>query len=145
MKITLSICLAILLATTTGCRSVRLTPEGREVMVVNGLNALSTDCTRLGSVIGQHKLGYDHAITIVRNKAAQLYKADTVAVSTVEGWASPSRRVSAIAFNCSERRPQPIEIVNPQKPITLEQLDKAKKCQTKGGVWINDQCVIQVE
>lgn len=142
MKIVLllSIYMALL-----GCRSVRLTPEARNVLVVDGVSSLTTECARLGSVVGQHKLGYDHALVIVRNKAAQEYKADTVVISTVEGRMSPSRRVTAFAFNCSGRRTQPIEVVSQPRSITAEQLDKAKKCQAKDGVWVNDQCVVQVE
>jgi len=30
-------------------------------------------------------------------------------------------------------------------PVAESEFDKAKKCQAKGGVWVNSQCVIQVE
>jgi hypothetical protein len=29
--------------------------------------------------------------------------------------------------------------------VTQAQYDKAEKCQSKGGVWVNDQCVVRVE
>lgn len=127
-----------------GCKAVRLTLEGREIVVVKELSALTTECTRLGSVTGQHKMGYDQALTIVRNKAASQYHADTVVIDSVEGRMSPSRRITATAFNCSERRVQPVRPVE-SKPLTSDVVTKAKKCQEKGGVWINDQCVLQVE
>jgi hypothetical protein len=33
----------------------------------------------------------------------------------------------------------------PSKPLTKEIIEKAKKCQDKGGVWLNDKCVIDTD
>lgn len=127
-----------------GCKSVRLTPEGREIVVVKELNTLTTECARLGSVTGQHRMGYDQALTIVRNRAAAQFHADTIVIDSVEGHLSPSRRITATAFNCSDRRVQPVRSVD-SKPLTSDVIAKAKKCQERGGVWVNDQCVLHVE
>lgn len=39
------------------------------------------------------------------------------------------------------------KVVASSKPaqVTQDDFEKAKKCQTKGGVWVNNQCVVQVE
>lgn len=43
-----------------------------------------------------------------------------------------------IAFSC-----EPIE--SPKAISKEEVLEKAKKCQTKGGIWVNDSCQIDIQ
>lgn len=129
-------------ALLSACHSQRLNYEGRNIVVVDG--ALTTECKRLGVVAGKSGFGYDQAMIDARNSAGRLKGADTMIVSSDEGRA-PSHRITGIAFNCAERRTQPIEAISPPKPLTSEQFDKARKCQARGGVWVNDQCVVSVE
>lgn len=52
-----------------------------------------------------------------------------------------------MVFDCSRERVQPIRVVGDdgKKEHSTDVFSKAKKCQIKGGVWINDQCVIQLD
>jgi hypothetical protein len=113
------------------------------------------DCQQLGYVSGNAGIwggtaGIESAFTDVKNKAAQLPGANSILVTSSR--MNPSAYVNATVFNCSERKTQKIEIVNPtrsqpaQKSEALgETMRKARECQQHGGVWINDQCVIDIK
>lgn len=138
----------------SGC-ATPLTEKGRAITVVNSLSAeLASDCTRIGAVTGYAKagwgndVGYDQAFNDARNKAAEYPTADTLAISNSRHRFSGGE-VTGIVFDCSKQRVQLIQQVSPPPPATGQSPDNvfelAKRCQSKGGVWINNQCVIDIE
>lgn len=137
--------LLLTLLPLAACHHVELTGDGAQIVVLRSTAQPAAECVVLGTVVGQHKLGSAQALNIVRNHAAVL-GADTVMITTVEGWKSPSRRITASAFDCKDHHTQPIQAAGETPPDSTQvTFDKAKKCQLKGGVWVNDQCVVQVE
>lgn len=137
--------LLLTLLLLAACRHVPLTDDGGQIVVLRSTAQPAPECVVLGTVVGQHKLGSAQALNIVRNRAAAL-GADTVMITTVEGWKSPSRRITASAFDCKGHHVQPIQAAGETSPdSTQATFDKAKKCQSKGGVWVNDQCIVEVE
>ncbi|MDP1542413.1 MAG: hypothetical protein Q8L99_04610 [Polycyclovorans sp.] len=137
----------------TGCATT-LTPEGRNISVVNSAGAaLSSDCVRLAPVVGNAKpgwgqqIGLDQAFAEARNKAGAIPDADTLVVSMAQMQFSGGE-VSGIAFDCSNKRVQLIQNVDPEpinRVMPEDVFQKAKKCQALNGVWITDQCVIDME
>lgn len=135
-----------------GC--VSLTPRGSAITVVNSMSTeLTSDCKRLGAVIGKAKAGWgndvglEQAYTDARNKAGEIPEADTIAISSTNRKFSGGE-VSGIVFDCSKKRIQLTQEVPAVKPLTSSSDDifrMAKKCQAKGGVWVTNQCVISLE
>ncbi|GFE57734.1 hypothetical protein AOG1_16140 [Geobacter sp. AOG1] len=112
------------------------------------------DCQELGYVTGDAGIwggtaGLDMAFTDAKNKAAELPGANAILVTSSR--MNPSSFVNAKVFNCSQRKTQKIEIVNQaiqpsQQPKDLEAtMRKARICQQQGGVWVNDQCVLDIK
>jgi hypothetical protein len=150
-----------------GC-ATRLTDGGRAIRVVrDGSVAALAGCTRLVLVRGEAEsflssgdYGVIYATYDARNKAARVPGADTLVVTSDE-----ERRlggeVTGFVYDCSTRRAgSAITVAAPThagsvtrekqaKPVGIALRDdvfaKAKKCQTKGGVWIDDRCVIPVD
>lgn len=112
------------------------------------------NCKELGFVTGDAGIwggsaGLGMAFSDAKNKAALLPGANAILVTSSQK--NPTSIVTAKVFNCSENKPQKIEIVSQPKlePKLKESLkvtfEKAKKCQEKEGVWLNDQCVISID
>jgi hypothetical protein len=143
----------ILVVLVTGCAT--LSPEAGRLMTIRdgGVMAMM-DCQQLGYVTGSAGIwggtaGLDSAFTDAKNKAAQLPGVNAILVTSSR--MNPTAFVNATAFNCSERKTQKIEIVNPpSQPIQQskdleETMRRARACQQHGGVWVNDQCVIDIK
>lgn len=146
--------LLVLASFVTGC-STPLTREAQEIMTIRdgGIIALM-NCKELGFVTGDAGIwggtaGLDMAFSDAKNKAALLPKANAILITSSQ--MNPMSIVNAKVFNCSETKPQKIELVNRSNPqhelkedikLTIE---KARKCQIKSGVWLNDQCVISID
>ena len=147
-----------------GC-ATHLTDAGRRIKVVRDAGA--PDCARLGPVVGQAgsllsggEYGVIYATYDARNRAARIPGADTLVLTGNE-----ERRfggeVTGVAFDCTTRQAKaasksaPLDAHRDQtgesakKPVNLvpevDIFTKAKICQGKGGVWINDRCVIPID
>ena len=127
-----------------GCRNVPLTAGGRNILVISNLDSLPSGCERLEVVVAKAAKGYDQALTAVRNRAGAIPGANTIVINTVEGH-TISRRISAVAFNCSVHATTPAATEPQSIGVSKEIIEKAKKCQSKGGIWVNNQCVVQVD
>lgn len=140
----------LLILITNGCTTA-LTARGRNITVVNGISAeLVNDCQRLGAVTGfaqpgwGNDVGLDQAFNDARNKASEIPDADTFAISSTQRQFNGGE-VTGIVFNCRAKRVQLIQNVAPTETTPDNVFEKAKKCQEKKGVWVNNQCVISVE
>ena len=131
-----------------------LTKNAQRITLVNSLSSeLVSDCKRIGSVTGYaqpgwgNDIGLDQALTDARNKAANIPNADTLAISSVIRQFSGGE-VTGIVFNCSQKRVQLIKNISKTQETEdtpSDVFEKAKKCQEKNGVWVNNQCVIPIE
>lgn len=133
--------------------TTHLTLGARNLNVVGSISSeLVVNCKKIGSVVGYAKSGWGNDVGLQQamndalNKAAKYPKGDTFAVS------NKSRRfnggqVNGIVFDCTKERVQSIKIVGGEgkQGHSGDVFSKAKKCQVKGGVWINDRCVIQLD
>jgi hypothetical protein len=113
--------------------------------------SLISDCKRLGTVKGYAKSGWGNDVGIsqahddARNKAGEIKDADTMVVANAQREFSGGE-VTGVVFNCNEKRVQLIQ--NVETPATKQSADvykQAKKCQAQGGVWMNNQCVLNIE
>ncbi|QEA38655.1 hypothetical protein FGL86_05905 [Pistricoccus aurantiacus] len=141
--------------TASGCAT--MSPEAARLMTIrDGAVMAMMDCQQLGFVTGDAGIwggsaGLDSAFTDAKNKAAKIRGANAIMVTSSR--MNPSAIVNATVFNCSERKTQKIELVNPPAAVPPSQsapssdgtFRKAKTCQKHGGVWVNDQCVIDIE
>ena len=148
--------IAILASTfvVIGC-STQLTREAQGIMTIRdgGVIALM-NCKELGFVTGDAGIwggtaGLDMAFSDAKNKAALLPKANAILITNSQ--MNPISIVHAKVFNCLEKKPQKIEVVN-QPNLQYEQkedikitIKKAKKCQSKDGAWLNGQCIISID
>jgi hypothetical protein len=162
-KITLVLILLMLLA---GC-ATHLAESGRRVKVINNADpALLKGCEQLGRVRGEAdsflsggEYGVQFALNDARNKAGRIPEANTLVILDDE----PRRlggEVTGIVYNClspgiaatqpppahPQRNDLPVKTVVPSAPRDPGIIFvKAKKCQGKGGVWVNDSCVIPID
>uniref|UniRef100_UPI0040483FAC hypothetical protein n=1 Tax=Polynucleobacter sp. TaxID=2029855 RepID=UPI0040483FAC len=137
----------------TAC-TVPLTKEAQAIHVVNGVSSeLVSDCVRLGTVTGSgspaygNDIGLAQAMARARHSAAQFPGADTLAVSYSQRMFSGGE-VAGVVFDCSKQKTQLVKNIEPkeqQKSVPNDIYQKAKKCQSKGGIWINDSCVINID
>ena len=146
-------CIMILFtALTIGCATV--TPEASKVMTIrDGAVAAMMDCKQLGFVVGDAGVwggvaGMETAMINAKNEVAKIHGANAMMVTNSR--MNPTSIVNATAYNCSSRSPQKVEVVNSapvavDKPAPKDMFAKAKKCQELGGVWYNDQCVVEIE
>ncbi len=141
----------LLLLPMVGCATY-VTDAGRKITVIrdNGTELVS-DCRQLGILHGEPRsiltggdYGLIYATNDARNKAAQISGADTLVILD-----SRSSRfggsVSGMAYDCSEKRNQPLKKAPSFATAADRAVEKAGKCKAKGGVWRNNQCVIPVE
>lgn len=133
--------------------ATKLTPGARNLNVVGSVSSeLVANCEKVGAVVGYAKpgwgndVGLQQAMSDALNQAAKLPKGDTFAVSNRDRSFSGGQ-VNGMVFDCSKERVQSIKVVggDRKKDHSDDVFSKAKKCQVKGGVWINDQCVIQLD
>jgi hypothetical protein len=158
--------LLILILLLPGC-ATRLTDSGLKVKVVtNGDPTLQKRCEQLGYVTGEADsflsggaYGVIYATYDARNKAARIAGADTLEIVDNE----PRRlggEVTGIAYNCLKpggASGQPTTVSPQKREISVKAVpapprkdpgiifEKAKKCQNRGGVWVNDTCVITID
>jgi hypothetical protein len=156
---------AILLV--TGC-ATSLTPGGQKIKVLRDDDQEKVaGCVRLAQVTGESasllsggEYGLYYATADARNKAAVIKGADTLLITRTQ----PSNfggAIEGIVYNClsphvAEAAPEPPRKARqaPVAPpaattapatVTNDIFVKAKKCQERGGVWVNSQCVIQID
>ncbi|RBW63407.1 hypothetical protein DS893_19565 [Vibrionales bacterium C3R12] len=142
-------CVAIL-----GC-STPLSRQAQQIMTVtDGAVVAMMNCKELGFVTGDAGIwggtaGLDMAYSDAKNKAALLKGANAILITSSQ--MNPTSIVNAKVYNCSESKPQKIEIVSesvkksqPKEDFNIT-IKKARKCQNKGGVWLEGQCVISID
>ncbi|WP_143562434.1 hypothetical protein [Shewanella sp. UCD-KL12] len=139
---------------TFGC-STPLSREAQQIMTINdGAVIAMMNCKELGFVTGEAGIwggtaGLDMAYSNAKNQAALLSGANAILITSSQ--MNPTSIVNAKVYNCSESKPQKIEVVgepaknSPPKEDINVTIEKARKCQSKGGVWLDDQCVISIE
>lgn len=135
----------------TAC-ATSLTSQAKNLAVVNMVSSeLVSNCVPLGSVVGYAKpgwgndIGLQQAMNDALNKAAAIPGASTFAVSNKQRSFSGGQ-VNGIAYDCNRERVTPVAIVQDDSgDIDSDIFLKAKKCQKKGGVWVESQCVIDLE
>lgn len=135
----------------TAC-ATQLTPQAKNLAVVGAVSSdLVSSCVALGSVVGYAKpewgsdVGLQQAMSDALNKAAAIPGASTFAVSNKQRSYSGGQ-VNGIAYDCDRERVTPVAIVQDKLDSNNEDVFlKAKKCQLKGGVWVEAQCVINVD
>lgn len=138
-----------------GCATI--TPEASKLMTIqDGAVMAMMDCEKLGYVSGNGGIwggsaGLDSAYIDAKNKAVKYAGANAILITNSRE--NPTGLVNATVYNCSERKTQRIEVVN-QHPSGSPKINhksdneifrKAEACQKQGGVWINDQCVLDIK
>lgn len=149
-----------------GC-ATRLTDAGRSVEVLyDGEARAVAGCLLLGPVRGETEsflangeYGVIYATKDARNRAARLPGADTLLVTDSRGRRFGGE-VTGLAYDCSAGRGRPVATAGPLPPLRGEASErgqkaaapsadesfaKAKKCQLKGGVWIDGRCIVPIE
>jgi len=135
--------------------SATLTKEAQQIMTIKDGGVIAMmNCKALGFVEGSSgswggSAGIDMALADAKNKAALISNANTILITSSQK--NPKSRVNAKVFDCSESKTKKIEIVSqpqikqqPKEDINIT-IEKAKKCQNKQGVWLNNQCVISID
>lgn len=156
----------ILLMLLPGC-ATHLADSGRGIKVINNADpSLLRGCEQLGRVKGEAEsflsggeYGVVYATNDARNKAGRIPGADTLDIVNDE----PRRlggEVTGIVYNClkprtvtaqpstpsAQRNDTPVKTVSAPAPKDSGIIfEKARKCQSKGGVWVNDSCIIPIE
>lgn len=147
MRITLVLVSLFLTACATS-----LTPQAKNLSVVGTVSSeLVSSCVPLGAVVGYAKpgwgndVGLQQAMNDALNKAAAIPGASTFAVSNKQHSFSGGQ-VNGIAYDCDRKRVTPVAIVQDDtSAVDSDVFSKAKKCQQKGGVWVESQCVIDLD
>jgi hypothetical protein len=162
-KITLVFILLMLLP---GC-ATHLAESGRRIKVASTADSAQLKgCEQLGRVRGEADsflsgggYGVAYATNDARNKAGRIPGADTLELVDDE----PRRlggEVAGIVYNCLT--PGFVTVQPPAAPpqrnvpsgttglpaatkIPDSIFEKARKCQNKGGVWVNDSCIIPID
>ena len=157
----------LLIPLLAGC-ATHLSEAGRTIRVASDKDSGGlAQCVRLGPVKGEAdsflsggEYGVIYATHDARNKAARIPGADTLEIIDNE-----SRRfggvVTGIAYNCaiqpqspaarppSVSKPRDEASGKTKEPAAAAPgsviFEKAKKCQNRGGVWVNDACIIQID
>ena len=134
----------------TSC-STQLTRNGSRIVAVNNSNSnIANDCERLGTVRGQAQAGWGNDVGINQayndalNKAGEIEDADTMVVANVNRQFSGGT-VTGVVYNCKKQRVQLIKNISEKNDLNQNEIiKKAKKCQEKGGVWINNICQLDI-
>lgn len=135
----------------TAC-ATSLTPQAKNLAVVGTVSSeLVSSCVSLGSVVGYAKpgwgndVGLQQAMNDALNKAATIPGASIFAVSNKQRSFSGGQ-VNGIVYDCDKERVTPVAIVpDDSSVVDSDVFLKAKKCQKRGGVWVESQCVINLE
>tara|TARA_R110001583_G_scaffold39090_2_gene125635 strand:+ start:2199 stop:2690 length:492 start_codon:yes stop_codon:yes gene_type:complete len=148
----------------SGCTTA-LSPKAASLSVVtSGASELTSDCLRLGKVSDSHippigGNGLHQAFRKALNQAATYPNADTVAIASehVTPTEGNKGKVELFVYDCSQKEVQfvqkagnnpQIEAPQPQElpvKISKEIFAKAKKCQLNDGVWIDANCIMNIE
>lgn len=158
--------LLFLLTMLPGC-ATHLAESGRRINVINGdESAQLKGCEQLGRVRGEAGsflsggvYGVIYATNDARNKAGRIPRADTLNIVHDEPELLGGE-VTGIVYNCltpgivtaqpsavhPQRNIPAVTIVDPAAPkVPGSIFEKARKCQNKGGVWVNDSCIIPID
>ncbi len=155
MKRFIKLCVILTSSFSIASCSTSLTKEAQQIMTIKDGGVIAMmNCKALGFVEGDSgpwggSAGLDMAFADAKNKAALLPKANTILITSSQK--NPTSIVNAKVFDCSQSKPQQIEIV--KQPIAEQEpkedikvtIEKAKKCQSKDGAWLNGQCVISID
>ena len=165
-KFTTSTLLLSMTLLITGC-ATSLTPGGQKIKVLRDDDPEKiAGCVRLAKVTGESgsllsggEYGLYYATVDARNQAAVIKGGDTLLITRTQ----PSTfggAIEGIVYNClsphvAQAAPETPRNArqNPGAPpaatttpaVTDDIFVKAKKCQEKGGVWVNNQCVIRID
>lgn len=149
MKRLLALCL---IATISGC-STAMTDEARYLSVIQNGGVMATmNCRLLGNATGNSTIwggpaGLDIAMADLKNKAAKYPHATSILITYSK--MNPISQIDGKVYDCSNYKPAKIEVLKSESSNTEidihNQLEKAKKCQSRGGVWLNDSCVISID
>jgi hypothetical protein len=164
--------LLVMVMTLSGCATT-VAESGRRVQVVSSQKSeLLKNCQRLGQVTGEAgsflnngEHGVIYATNDARNKAGLIAGADTLEVIS-DGPRAIGGTVTGIVYNCTgpvvstsmsptvpakviapanASAPPKSAVAVPVAGIPAGTFEKARKCQDKGGVWVNDICVVSIE
>jgi len=145
----------LMLAITAGCASISTLknaesiPESQcEITVFSSFESAKAkgEIEELCIISGTSSGSFSHTVATAIEKhkrKACSCGADKVYVQAQDAGTLGTASVTLVAFRYLEN------ISDSQKdskfPVTDELLKKAKRCQSKGGIWVNDNCVISVE
>jgi hypothetical protein len=156
----------------SGCATT-VAESGRRIQAVSSQKSERLkNCQRLGQVTGEAgsflnngEYGVIYATNDARNKASLIPGADTVEIIS-DGPRVIGGTVTGIVYNCAApvvsapppsatpaKSSAPVKasdqvkaaIAEPAAVIPAAVFEKARKCQQKGGVWVNDFCVVPIE
>ncbi|MBU0673689.1 MAG: DUF4156 domain-containing protein [Proteobacteria bacterium] len=145
-----NIFLSLMLLFLAGC-ATKLTPAAQQLTIISEYSPDKVQqCLKIGEVTGYSRHGFGNDVGIVqatvsaKNKAGAINGSDTLAFTNKTSTFN-NAQVSGFVYNCSQARGQSGQVVNakPTDPKTV--YGKAQACQEKGGVWVNDQCVLKVD
>ncbi|PWI34823.1 hypothetical protein DI392_00630 [Vibrio albus] len=149
MKRLLAVCGLVAIS---GC-STTMSDEARYLSVIRDGGVIATmNCELLGNATGNSTIwggpaGLDIAMADLKNNAAKYPNATSILITYSK--MNPISQIDGKVYDCSNYKPAKIEVVKSAKAETnkdiASQFEKAKKCQSKGGVWINNSCVISIE
>lgn len=128
-----------LLLASVGC--VQLTPAGARVQVLDASQeSLVANCKYLASVSVSSQDALKNAAAAQGSDVAMMSVRDVGTAQVIKGE----------LYDCTGAAGSPSADVKPREPTPAEKADaeykrKSGLCQSKGGVWINNQCVVQVE
>ena len=93
--------------------------------------------------------GLNAAYSDARNQAALLSGANAIMITSSR--MNPTSIVNAKVYDCSDRKSLNSESINKNTqmlPVVEDinvTIDQARKCQAKGGAWLNNLCVVSIE
>ncbi len=131
--------------------SAPLPQKAQEITTIkDGAILALMSCKELGFVTGEAGIwggtaGFDYAMNEAKIKASSFTNANAILVTTSR--MNPTAIVNAKVFDCSSNKQsiasQSINQDEPKEDINIT-IEKAKKCQNKGGVWLNNACIISI-
>ncbi|EKO3632421.1 hypothetical protein M3894_002951 [Vibrio metschnikovii] len=140
--------------TVLGC-TTPLSREAQEITTISdGAVIAMMNCKELGFVTGSSGVwggsaGLSAAYSDARNQAALLSGANAIMITSSR--MNPTSIVNAKVYDCSDRKLSNSERINKrtQTPPVVEDInitiEQARKCQAKGGAWLNNLCVVSIE
>jgi hypothetical protein len=135
----------------SGC-STNMSERARFLTIVQDGGVIVTmNCILLGNATGNSSIwggavGLDMAMADLKNKASEYPNATSILITYSK--MNPISQIDGKVYDCSNYKPTKIEVVNSKSDSGIglnEQMENAKKCQSKNGVWLNDSCVISID